>query len=66
MSRLLAVRVVVVGVLAALLAMATPASAATMQRSSWPHVQPAKARLLKGRQQPVEVFRIEPASQVDA
>jgi hypothetical protein len=65
MSRLLAFRVVV-GVLAALLAMATPASAATMQRSSWPHVQPPGTRLLKGRQQPVEVFCIEPASQLDA
>jgi adenylate cyclase len=42
------------------------ASAATMARSSWPGAQPAGTRLLKGRQQPVEVYRLEPASQVDA
>lgn len=42
------------------------ASAATMARSSWPGAQPAGTRLLKGRQQPVEVYRLEPTSQVDA
>ena len=42
------------------------ASAATVRRSSWPHAQPAGTRLLKGRQQPVEVYRLEPASEADA
>jgi class 3 adenylate cyclase len=35
------------------------ASAATMQRSTWPDAQPAGTRLLKGRQQPVEVYRLQ-------
>ena len=35
------------------------ASAATMQRSMWPDAQPAGTRLLKGRQQPVEVYRLQ-------
>lgn len=42
------------------------ASAATVQRCSWPRARPAGTRLLKGRQQPVEVYRLEPASEVDA
>jgi adenylate cyclase len=41
------------------------ASAATMARSSWAGAQPAGTRLLKGRQQPVEVYRLEPTSQID-
>ena len=41
------------------------ASAATMQRYSWPNAQPAGTRLLKGRQQPVEVYRLEPDGEVD-
>jgi class 3 adenylate cyclase len=35
------------------------ASAATMQRGSWPGAQPAGTRLLKGRQQPVDVYLLE-------
>ena len=34
-------------------------SAATMQRCAWPEAQPAGTRLLKGRQQPVEVYRLQ-------
>ena len=41
------------------------ASAATVQRCSWPGAQPAGTRLLKGRQQPVEVYRLQPTSQID-
>jgi hypothetical protein len=41
------------------------ASAATMQQSTWPGAQPAGTRLLKGRRQPVEVYRLQPASGVD-
>ncbi len=40
--------------------------AGRMARTSWPGAQPAGTRLLKGRQQPVEVYRLEPTSQVDA
>jgi class 3 adenylate cyclase len=35
------------------------ASAATMARCAWPEAQPAGTRLLKGRQQPVEVYRLQ-------
>jgi adenylate cyclase len=35
------------------------ASAATMARCAWPGAQPAGTRLLKGRQQPVEVYRLQ-------
>jgi adenylate cyclase len=35
------------------------ASAATMQRGAWPEAQPAGTRLLKGRQQPVEVYHLQ-------
>jgi class 3 adenylate cyclase len=42
------------------------ASAATIQRCSWPGAEAIGARLLKGRQQPVEVYRLQPASEVDA
>jgi class 3 adenylate cyclase len=35
------------------------ASAATMQRCAWPEAQPAGTRLLKGRQQPVDVYRLQ-------
>ena len=34
------------------------ASAATMQRSTWPDAQPAGTRLLKSRQQPVDVYHL--------
>jgi class 3 adenylate cyclase len=42
------------------------ASAATVRQCPWPGAQPAGTRLLKGRRQPVEVYRLEPASGVDA
>jgi class 3 adenylate cyclase len=42
------------------------ASADTVQRCSWPGAQSAGTRRLKGRQQPVEVYRLEPTSRVDA
>jgi class 3 adenylate cyclase len=35
------------------------ASAATMARFAWPQAQPAGTRLLKGRQQPVHVYRLQ-------
>jgi adenylate cyclase len=34
-------------------------SVATMARCAWPEAQPAGTRLLKGRQQPVEVYRLQ-------
>jgi class 3 adenylate cyclase len=34
-------------------------AAATMARCAWPEAQPAGTRLLKGRQQPVEVYRLQ-------
>jgi adenylate cyclase len=34
------------------------ASAATMAHCTWPAAQPAGTRLLKGRQQPVDVYRL--------
>ena len=42
------------------------ASAATVQRCPWPGAKPVGTRLLKGRQQPVEVYRLEPTSEVGA
>lgn len=34
-------------------------SAATMARFAWPAARPAGTRLLKGRQQPVDVYRLQ-------
>jgi class 3 adenylate cyclase len=42
------------------------ASAAIIQRCSWPGAEAIGARLLKGRQRPVEVYGLQPASEVDA
>jgi class 3 adenylate cyclase len=40
-------------------------SAATMERCSWPHAEPAGTRLLKGRQQLVGVYRLDWTSEID-